>query len=142
MTGILEFDDMPLSRITVASFEDLGYEVNYDSADPFGTDDLNPSCVCRRRRDLAAVEAIHLYNHTNIGVARTKRRLSEELRQTAIAFGLSMLKASENKYAAANTAGESSKRTTTFVGDRAITVLMRDGDTFFDVLVTREMADI
>lgn len=35
LTGFLSGSDRPLSRMSVASFEDLGYSVNYDSADPF-----------------------------------------------------------------------------------------------------------
>jgi hypothetical protein len=148
----LAFGDMPLSRITVASFEDLGYAVNYANADPFGVDDLNPDCVCRRRgRNMAvAGEAWWLLSpssdaNNSTGVTRSRRRrLSEELYREAVEFGLSMLQASSDQYASANMVeeGDDSKtQTTTFVGDRWITVLMRDGDDFFDVLVTRETAD-
>lgn len=35
MTGRAEQSDMPLSRLTVASLRDLGYEVNMDAADPY-----------------------------------------------------------------------------------------------------------
>ncbi|EBA12604.1 leishmanolysin-related zinc metalloendopeptidase [Roseobacter sp. CCS2] len=35
LTGFLSGADRPLSRMSVASFEDLGYEVDYTSADPF-----------------------------------------------------------------------------------------------------------
>ncbi|MDA0834523.1 MAG: pre-peptidase C-terminal domain-containing protein [Planctomycetota bacterium] len=35
MTGFADPGLNPISRITVAQFEDLGYEVNYNSADPF-----------------------------------------------------------------------------------------------------------
>lgn len=43
---------LKLSRITIASFADMGYNVSYASADPFSVDDLNseiPGCVCNRR---------------------------------------------------------------------------------------------
>ncbi|MEM9137798.1 MAG: leishmanolysin-related zinc metalloendopeptidase [Cyanobacteria bacterium P01_F01_bin.42] len=36
MTGILGRGNNPLSRITIGAFEDLGYRVNYATADPFG----------------------------------------------------------------------------------------------------------
>lgn len=35
LTGFLSGNERPLSRLSVASFEDLGYEVDYSSADPF-----------------------------------------------------------------------------------------------------------
>lgn len=35
LTGFLSGVDRPLSRMSVASFEDLGYEVDYTAADPF-----------------------------------------------------------------------------------------------------------
>ncbi len=35
MTGFLDGGVNPLSRMTIASLEDLGYSVNYDAADPF-----------------------------------------------------------------------------------------------------------
>jgi hypothetical protein len=36
----------PLSEITIAGLEDLGYEVDRAAADPFSASDLNPACVC------------------------------------------------------------------------------------------------
>jgi hypothetical protein len=154
MTGDLEIGRaMPLSRLTVASFEDLGYDVDYANADPFGVADLNPACVCRRRglaETGTAGEALLLAhtsdannNSTSWITRSSRRRLSEDLYQKAVEFGLSMLQASADQYASANMVDEekddSKKPTTTFVGDRAITVLMRDGNDFFDVLVTRDM---
>lgn len=139
MTGTLEFGDMPLSKITVASFEDIGYEVSYDNADPFGTEDLNSGCVCRRRSRLTSGDAVLLSrDEANRPIGR--RRLSEELRQEAITYGLSILETSANKYAGDSFSQESVNLKTTFVGDRALSVLVRDGDAFFGVLVTREMA--
>ena len=41
--------DMKLSRLTVATLEDLGYLVNYDGADSFSAADLDASCRCNRR---------------------------------------------------------------------------------------------
>ena len=35
LTGFLSGTDRPLSRLSVAAFEDIGYEVDYTSADPF-----------------------------------------------------------------------------------------------------------
>ncbi len=35
LTGFLSGADRPLSRMSIASFEDLGYQVDYSAADPF-----------------------------------------------------------------------------------------------------------
>lgn len=35
MTGFLSGSSQPFSRLTVATLEDLGYQVNFDAADPF-----------------------------------------------------------------------------------------------------------
>jgi len=45
MTGF-DSGSMPLSRLTVAGLEDLGYEVDYSKADPYDYHDLNKTCVC------------------------------------------------------------------------------------------------
>jgi Leishmanolysin len=50
MTGFLGRSPTHLSRITVATLQDMGYQVIYDKADPFGRSDLDPSCVCATSR--------------------------------------------------------------------------------------------
>jgi hypothetical protein len=35
MTGFLDAGVNPISRLTVAALQDMGYEINYDAADPF-----------------------------------------------------------------------------------------------------------
>lgn len=40
----------PLSVVTLALLEDLGYTVDYSKADPFDKSDLDPSCVCDSTR--------------------------------------------------------------------------------------------
>jgi len=47
MTGFLNLEETNLlSTITVGSFEDLGYEVDYSAADPYTRDDISPHCRC------------------------------------------------------------------------------------------------
>lgn len=41
MTGYLSGVDQPLSRITIGSLEDIGYDVDYSQADTFSKNDLN-----------------------------------------------------------------------------------------------------
>ena len=50
MTGALDLTNV-VSRITIASMEDLGYDVDYSYADAFGLLDINATCTfaCPRR---------------------------------------------------------------------------------------------
>ena len=52
MTGFLGTGRNPLSRMTVAALQDLGYEVNYDAAEPThsGRDGSSPSGAVRPPR--------------------------------------------------------------------------------------------
>ncbi|MGP1394054.1 MAG: leishmanolysin-related zinc metalloendopeptidase [Inquilinaceae bacterium] len=57
MTGFLSGARRPLSRLTVASLEDLGYAVRYEAADPFGL----PSFLELAEKGVAeAVRSLHL----------------------------------------------------------------------------------
>ena len=51
--------DNPLSRITVASLDDLGYTVDYSNSDTFDASHIDPSCICNRReRSMREYEAM------------------------------------------------------------------------------------
>jgi len=52
MTGYLDFGSNPLSRITIASFEDLGYMVDLTVADPYTLSFPAPPAALRRRLQL------------------------------------------------------------------------------------------
>jgi hypothetical protein len=45
MTGFAT-GGLEISRMTVGSLEDIGYEVDYSQADAFPVENLDPSCVC------------------------------------------------------------------------------------------------
>lgn len=51
MTGFLDGGGDPLSTITVASLQDLGYSVDFSAASPFSSRDVNSNC-CNNRRNL------------------------------------------------------------------------------------------
>ncbi len=42
MTGIIDIGTNPLSRLSIACIEDMGYQVNYDAADPYLMPGLTP----------------------------------------------------------------------------------------------------
>lgn len=138
MTGTLDFGANPLSRVTVASLEDIGFEVNYDNAEAFTAADLDPSCICDRRKLLGHGNVRSLTKSTR------KRELREDLRQYAIEYGLKVLNdsaiANRNAWAGATfNERTSSAKKVKYIGDQVIAVLMRqDDDEFFGVVVVRE----
>ncbi|GGX59343.1 peptidase [Tateyamaria omphalii] len=61
LTGFLSGDQRPLSRLSIASFEDLGYEVDYDGADPFVLPDF------RRLAMMGITEAVRICDLCRMG---------------------------------------------------------------------------
>lgn len=55
MTGFLSAGHNPISRLTIAAFEDLGYTVNYDAAEPY----ILPDARALAEMGLSAVHADH-----------------------------------------------------------------------------------
>ena len=75
--------NLPLSRITVGSLEDMGYQVDYSRADEISSSDLSPACVCStRKRDL---------EDTDSAMRSEEIELSSEGYEAARAYGLSIL---------------------------------------------------
>jgi hypothetical protein len=123
MTGFLEKNDdetHPLSRITIAGLGDLGYTVDYTTADPYTVDNLDDSCHCvkttppPRTRQLSHAllsyrkQQLRSTPSTEMGVyqfglfeddamgkrksqRRQHRRISEEAHQMATTYGLHVL---------------------------------------------------
>ena len=131
MTGELSLDANPLSRVTVATLEDIGYQVDYTKSDPFGRADLDPSCVCRRRRNLwdgGHGEVLHLGSDNQRALRREP--LSEDLRQYAIQQGLKILEKSPHM--------ETLPGDAIYVGDQRVSIMMIQGDQLYGVIVTRD----
>jgi len=94
LTGFLTTVINPLSTMTIGSLEDLGYEVDYDAADPYTASDINPSCLCDSNGSNG-----HHSDHSDVSdLAWTnghwrQRHLSSSssVRQTAMQYGLDQL---------------------------------------------------
>ena len=82
MTGYLSAGDNPLSRLSIATLQDLGYSVDYSQADPYTASNMDPGCVCNRRR----LGQSHAQRMTP-----KRRKLSKEGEQAAIAYGEALL---------------------------------------------------
>ena len=73
---------LPLTRVTIAGLEDLGYKVNYGSAESYQAESLAAGCRCNRR----------LGDTSNSTHQSTKyRELSEEGKQIAVDYGKSLM---------------------------------------------------
>lgn len=123
MTGGLNAGKNPLSRISIAALDDMGYEVDYSTADPFTSDDLDRDCLCRRRTllDMMHGETHALGLRTASGV-ETRRRISDSAYNTAILYGQKLLAA----------------RDSLFIPSRVVSVLVEDNGSIFGVVVRAE----
>lgn len=75
--------DLPLSRITIAGLEDLGYQVDYGEAEAFDVSNLNPSCIC----DPGLLRGRRTLTLTNTTMTTTTRQLSDLGLNRAMAYG-------------------------------------------------------
>lgn len=159
-TGVTNF----LSRISIATLEDMGYQVDYSSADPFRASNLGPGCACRRRSlrgndddydeynkvsgDTASVSTGRKQFNNSTATTRTDRRrrtntrhhrqLSDEMLQYAIEQGKEYLQAQPSLPDATM---EKLKKDSgiLYEGDQYVTVWVRDtNDLIFDVQVYRD----
>lgn len=123
MTGV-NSGGLELSRISIASLEDLGYTVDYSQAAPFPVDLLNPSCVCSTNANLKD------------GITRVQRSTESEAskaaRQNALNYGQAKLKSARS--AMANVTSRDTDRI--YLGDRVIVVLYWADEQVQSVLVT------
>jgi Leishmanolysin len=104
---------MPIARVTVASFEDLGYVVDYTAADPFAANLLNTACRCN---------SITGQPPEIVDVQESQASL--EARAYAVAYGMELL--------AQQSGAEASD-----VGDRVISIIYLDPEGVIrDVLVS------
>jgi hypothetical protein len=131
----------PLSRITIGSLEDLGYTVDYSTADVYGRSNLGVNCTCNRRQR----SLLDMYNGETrqLGLGSpnvVRRRLSAAARQIAVDYGRSLLaEQQQQQQQTASVKGvKSSSNTTsavTYVGDQVVSVIVEDGDSIFSVVV-------
>jgi len=118
MTGYVEGGPpMPISRLTLASVEDMGYKVNYGVADAYNG--ANTQCC----------NGLSIQDDTSNGP-----RLSEEGRAKATAYGEQLL--GEN--ALSVSIGEEVPEDLIYVGDKIVSVLYEESGQIFEVIVNDE----
>ena len=131
---------LPVSRLTIAGLEDLGYEVDYSQAESFTAADLNPSCVCnnRLRRSLSDVgetksfrdEEVETSADETIFMGDKRRNLSVEGHQYATEYGQSILKKNRDQISLLPESDVPD------LGGDVVYVIYLEEDTVYSVLVT------
>jgi hypothetical protein len=139
MTGMADQHSNPISNLTIASVEDVGYEVDYAAAEEYDTS--NAYCCNGNGGGTRVLR----------GNDHAPRKLSDEGRTAAIAHGREVLRENElqRRPDTANDgpviAGAMSPWTedadfvgTLYVGDRLVVVLFKEEGHVYDIIVTRD----
>lgn len=122
-----------LSRMTIAALEDLGYQVDYSRAGSFTKYDLAFTCRCGLRR----LDDSGLALPENSLHQQQPRRLSDQGYQSAFNYGQSLLEEQEQLIESLGGRSELPENIV-FVGDRAVNVLYKEGETVYSVIVVRQ----
>lgn len=136
MTGF-NTGDQELSRVSIATLEDMGYVVDYSQAGPFSADMLDPSCVCSANAVQDADESFKATIEAGSTFHKDSRSLqaSEQARQQAIDYGKARLKKKSSAYSIE--LGNSYQRDgRIYLADKVVVVLYFDGDDIKSVIVT------
>lgn len=136
MTGFAGRGNNPLSRITIAGLEDIGYTVDYRNAESFTRNDLNPNCVCRRRQR-TLIDMIHGETH-QLGLRLPdahRRELSGEMLQVAMTYGKALLEKRKKAFASIFDNLKDKNNSAPFVPADVVSVLVVEDGKFFDVVV-------
>jgi hypothetical protein len=140
MTGYLG-GRTQLSRLTIAGLEDLGYSVNYANSDFLGKDDINPTCMCKTRRELfdepdAAPQQQRQLRHGEVmtllshAPAEHRRKLSDDGQELAVIKGRAILAMLHKQRGKASNSTEFE-----YAADQLVSVLMQEGDEIFGIIV-------
>ena len=143
MSAQLDFEDpnRPLSRITIGLFNDMGYQVDYAAADPYGRNDLGPFCTCggRSLRFDGSSEDASQQRPSSV------RTLSAYMREYAMDVGRSilaeraLLPPRTSEVIEGDDVDNSNNNDVIYVGDQIITILVLEDESVFSVVVTPEV---
>lgn len=136
MTGFLNSGLNPLSRITIATLGDLGYSVDYSTAESYGQNDVATSCRCGQRSLSHVVNPRRPHQLGASHKSTQRRSLSEEAHQMAVDYGQTILRSRQSSKTltfrdSLNQLGDDY----VYVGDKVVIVFIEEGGAFFDVTV-------
>jgi len=115
-----------ISRLTVASLADLGYEVNYDAADEYTRNNMDASCLCNPGRHVSKPPP---------------PPMTEELRRKAIDYGKKVLKQKGKQRERLLKKrplhkDEEKEAGVKFVGDQIVFLMLRENGQRYSLVVT------
>ncbi|CAB9506875.1 zinc metalloendopeptidase [Seminavis robusta] len=118
-----------LSRITIASLQDMGYQVDYGAADPYTSANMGSSCTCNSRR-------FRRDDHFSPIPA-----MSDELQRKAVAYGRQVLtkKRQQRQRRLKNHFRHKPQHDSDgskYVGDQFIFLMVREGNVRYSMIVT------
>ncbi|CAB9499343.1 PKD domain containing protein (Partial), partial [Seminavis robusta] len=125
---------LPMSRITIAGLEDLGYEVSYAQAESFSTAHMDSSCVCNRR-GLRGEDDLS-FSVARDGTIGDHRRLSDAGRAVAQQFGQELLQARQDATSLLPLPDGIED-----IGTEVVFIMYEEGNTTYSIMVTSDPVD-
>jgi hypothetical protein len=122
MTGFLS-GSLELSRMTVATLDDMGYSVDYSQADLFPVTNVNPACLCARRRLEEPGDHTVLDETEQRPGSRNTELANDSGLEAAIAYGREKL---EDMALRKIDPDEMSRQGIQFMGDQVVFVVYMD----------------
>jgi Leishmanolysin len=118
-----------LSQMTIASLQDLGYNVSYKTARPWVNADLGASCTCRRSGRGG--------HSRRLGDAASKQPLpSASAYQTAVDYGKRILRANAQSKMPERYSSGMDDDDLVYVGDQVVSVVIEENGVVHSIMVT------
>jgi hypothetical protein len=134
----------PLSRITIGTLQDMGYQVDYSKADPFSRSDLATWCTCPIRHRREKERSLLNMKHGEVswvgsvdGSRRTSGRSLQRL--SAVGEGVAVMAGLEYLQTKAqdSNAYQVNDPKLAYVADKIVSVLFLEDGQIFSVTVHR-----
>ena len=136
MTGFLNGGLNPLSRISIATLGDLGYTVDYSTAESYGTSAVDSNCRCGLRSLSDSIQPSTAHQLGTNHKSTRRRSLSDEAHQMAVDYGQTILKNRQgSKIFSFRNSFNQLGDDVEYIGDKVIVVFVEEGGAFFDVTV-------
>lgn len=130
LMGPVESNSAALSKITLGSLQDMGYQVDYSKADSTNGAFFQSRCQCNRRLQEEA-----LASNTTMSESKPRRQLSDEGRAIAEAYGLSVLEETRAEIDQMQSLLPMDDANVTDIGGHVIAVMYEEDGIAYDVIV-------
>ncbi len=128
MTGV-NTGDQELSRLSIATLEDMGYVVDYSQADPYTVDQMDPSCVCGanlvHENEFQLSNGVSMTFHWQDNRRSLRYDASDKEREQAIQYGKKKL---QDNHRSAEHMSRNTDPRRIYLADKVVLVLYFDKD--------------